>query len=346
MLIPILKSNVAKFLSVVDVAFAFIVVAPLVVTFWSTTWKLYDLFIFPNDPVISGVISWLFGFCGQMVLMFYQDSIKKLFYFEKMNFLSILILKFHALFLGHTFVSFWRGVWSFVDATSSIGLGVVGLNIIQNIIALMILRTFRNTLVPPFIVLTDKQEQYGMRTPLQKSKANGNYAFLADCLMAMFVEMLVAFIWHDFWFIHNLFILPDDLFYSALTSLVFGYSLALICFVTQSSVSVAYEKFEDKRVFIYDVFIVICLLAAINVWRGIWTFVTYFAGDDEDINLLLNTLAWTLLMIVNCTFSLSAKDVLKDAEKSGRCGIQFQINYFSEMLHHKTDKTQNISTQL
>lgn len=157
-----------KVVPIFDVLFALIVVAPLVVTFWSTTWKLYDLFIFPNDPVVSGAVSWSFGFCGQMILLFYQDSLKKILVFEKRNFVNILIIKIYALFLGHTFVSFWRGVWSFVDTTSSKGLGVVILNIVQNIITLMILKTFRNTLVPPFIVLTDQEEQYNMRTLLEK----------------------------------------------------------------------------------------------------------------------------------------------------------------------------------
>lgn len=170
MLQTILKSNLfVQIVSIFDVLFALIVVAPLVVTFWSTSWKLYDLFILPNAPVISGAISWSFGFSGQMTLMFYQDSIKKLLVFENRNFVNALILKIYALFLGHTFVSFWRGVWSFVDAISSKDLGVVILNIVQNIITLMILKAFRNTLVPPFIVLADQQDQYNMRTLLEKS---------------------------------------------------------------------------------------------------------------------------------------------------------------------------------
>lgn len=51
-------------------------------------------------------------------------------------------------------------------------------------------------------------------------KANGTFRYFADCLGTMFVEVLVAFIWHDLWFIHDSNIFPDDLFYSALTSLV------------------------------------------------------------------------------------------------------------------------------
>lgn len=171
--IKFLKSHLfVQLISIVDVLFALIVVAPLVVTFWSTTWKLYDLFILPNEPVVSGAVSWLFGLCGQMILMFYQDGIKTLLYFENQNFVNTLILKIYALILAHTFVSFWRGVWSFVDATSSKDLGVVILNIIQNVITLVNLKAFRNTLVPPFMILTDQSNQYNMRTLLQQSVSN------------------------------------------------------------------------------------------------------------------------------------------------------------------------------
>lgn len=162
------SSLFVQLVSIFDMLFALIVLAPLVVVFWSTTWKLYDLFIFPNQPAISGAVSWSFGFVGQMVLMFYQDSIKTFFTFKRLTFVNMLLLKIYALLWGHTFVSYWRGIWSFVDDTSSKNLDVVILNIAQNIITLTILRAFRNALVPPFIVLTDRQEQYNIRTLLQK----------------------------------------------------------------------------------------------------------------------------------------------------------------------------------
>lgn len=38
------------------------------------------------------------------------------------------------------------------------------------------------------------------------------------------------------------------------------------------------EKYDYERVLIYDAFTMICLLSAINVWRGVWSFVTYYAG--------------------------------------------------------------------
>jgi len=190
---------------------------------------------------------------------------------------------------------------------------------------LMILRVFRNTLVPPFVIVTDQQEQYNMRTLLEKYKPDGNFTYLVDCLTTMFVEMLIAFIWHDFWLIFDTHIFPENLCYSASTSLVIGYSLALICFTAQSYIGILCEKYDDQKVFIYDVFTIVSLLSAINVWRGVWTFITYFAGDNKKWNLILNTMAWALLMIVNCTFSLSAKDVMKDAENSGRTCTKFHI---------------------
>lgn len=73
-------------------------------------------------------------------------------------------------------------------------------------------------------------------------------------------------------------------------------------------------------------------------------------GDNKEWNLILNTVAWTLLMILNCTFSLSAKDVLKDAENSGKSCTKFHTQFFSVILHEQTDKkldtNMTISTRL
>lgn len=157
-----------RVLPIFDVLFALIVVAPLVVLFWSTIWSLYDTFIFPNNTTLSCAISWTVGFFGQMVLMFYQDSIKQLLVFDKRNFINILILKLYALFLGHMSVCFWRAIWMFVDGTSPKHLSAVILNVVQNTITLMILKLFSNTLVPPFNVSTDQLDQYSMRTLLEK----------------------------------------------------------------------------------------------------------------------------------------------------------------------------------
>lgn len=55
-------------------------------------------------------------------------------------------------------------------------------------------------------------------------------------------------------------------------------------------------------------------------------------------------------MIINCSFSLSAKDVLTDAELSGRSCTKFQTQFFSNILFKETDKKVNetiaISTKL
>lgn len=171
MFVALFNSNhFVQLVSIVDVLFVWFVVTPLVVLFWSTAWNIYDLILLPSEPIFSGTITFSFGFCGQMVLMYYQDSIKKLLTFENLNFVNSLMEKLYGIFMGHTFVCLWHGAWSFVDITSSDDLGVVIWNIVQNVLTLMFLRAFRNTLVPPFFISSDHEEdQYSMRTLLEKS---------------------------------------------------------------------------------------------------------------------------------------------------------------------------------
>lgn len=146
------------FLRTFDVLFSSFVCAPLVVVYWVTTWKLAEIFISPNDPTLSAVISLLIGFSGQFILMFFQDVIGKLLTFKNRKFINLMLSKLYALVLAQTCINFWRGVWNFVDMTSSSNVKTMALNIVQNSLIMMISKTFKNSISNPFIVATDETE--------------------------------------------------------------------------------------------------------------------------------------------------------------------------------------------
>lgn len=50
-------------------------------------------------------------------------------------------------------------------------------------------------------------------------------------------------------------------------------------------------------------------------------------------------------MILNCTLSLSAKDIYKDAEESGRSCTKFQTQYFSKMLFQDKETEEKTETE-
>lgn len=153
----LLRSKFFKpFVHVLDVFFALLVIGPLVIIYWVSTWILFDLFIKPDDPNASAVISFAIGFVGQLFLMFYQDSIAKLLKFNNHKLINWIVSKFYALVFALTSISLWRGMWKFVDINSSNDVFSLAVNVLQNTLILAVTKTLKNSIAPPFIVTTDQ----------------------------------------------------------------------------------------------------------------------------------------------------------------------------------------------
>lgn len=153
------------FVQVFDVLFSSIIAGPLVIVYWVSTWKLCDIFIMPDDPTTSAVISLAIGSFGQFFLMFYQGAISELLTFKKRKFVNLMVSKMYALVLAQTCIHYWRGVWAMIDLFSPTDTFVTVMNVVQNCLILMISKTLRNSISVPFVVTTDQVESdYGVST--------------------------------------------------------------------------------------------------------------------------------------------------------------------------------------
>lgn len=126
---------------------------------------------------------------------------------------------------------------------------------------------------------------------LQFKKADGKFKFLLDCIFTNVVYLVVVFVWRDLWTALDLHFYPDDPVMSNGGSLVsvgfqqkrlqlfklrnfqlIGAVLSVICFAFESTVNRLFEKNKPCRIIVHDAFMLVCLLATINVWRGLWNF--------------------------------------------------------------------------
>lgn len=149
----------------IDVVFASIVITPLVVIYWISAWVLCDVYIKPEEPETSAVISFSIGLVGQFVLSFYQSTIAKLLNFEKWRLLNFIALKLYALFAALTCINLWRGLWMFADSVSSDDAVSMTKSVVQNLAILMLTRTLKNSIASPFVVIIDQSNSdYSMST--------------------------------------------------------------------------------------------------------------------------------------------------------------------------------------
>lgn len=158
MIKKILSEVPDSLLRLLNILFSCCVIAPLVIIYWASTWKICEFYIWPSDPKISVLISLAIGSSVQFLFMFYQDSIANLLTFKKYKILSLISAKIYALVFAQSSVNFWRGVWSTVDKLSSDEIAPTALNVAQNLLILLMSRTLRNVIGAPFVVLTDQGE--------------------------------------------------------------------------------------------------------------------------------------------------------------------------------------------
>jgi hypothetical protein len=141
-----------------DVLFSLLIVVPLVVIYWQTAWKISDILFTPEEPLKSATISFVIGFFGQFVLLYYQDLITRCLKFDNCRCINLVFSKVYALFAAQTCIQFWRGIWMFIDALSSGNEIVMVVNLVQNSLILILLKTFKNSLSSPFVMLIDKSD--------------------------------------------------------------------------------------------------------------------------------------------------------------------------------------------
>lgn len=127
----------------------------------------------------------------------------------------------------------------------------------------------------------------------------------------------MVFLWRDVWVVN--------------TFQAIGYTLSIICFATEHAVGCFCEN-NEKRIYMHDFFMVICLLATINVWRGFWVLLKFHFSESIATLSILNGVAWKLLMVFNCLNSLSGKGIMKDAKHPGIKSVKLSIQYFQKVL--------------
>jgi len=111
----------AMLVSLVDLAWSALVVAPLVVLFWRGTWDILTLWVYPESPALdapgrtsrlekSGLVCFLVGFVLRILLdlikPFLGEILAKQAAFVKI--VGRLLFTFTYAFAG---ICFWRGTW-------------------------------------------------------------------------------------------------------------------------------------------------------------------------------------------------------------------------------------------
>ena len=124
------------FLSFLNLVCILCLVTPAVVNFWRGTWYILDLFVFPDDKVLSASITFTASFGAIFLITVLEDHLKELLNDRRAKNALYLILFYPLAFIV---VTSWRGLWMMLDLftttslTSACASHAVGFLIVSSI---------------------------------------------------------------------------------------------------------------------------------------------------------------------------------------------------------------------
>lgn len=145
-------------LAVLDTLFSCMVVAPAVVGYWRGTWELANMYVCPERPLLSSLLSMGLGTVGHLTLMLSQGFLKKHLDPDRSRLNYYLWSRLYTVAYGVVSVNSWRGPWGLMEML--MGRGSSTAPLLVSVVALMALRCLRNVTAPPFALALDRPKEY------------------------------------------------------------------------------------------------------------------------------------------------------------------------------------------
>ncbi|XP_022123872.2 uncharacterized protein LOC110999223 isoform X1 [Pieris rapae] len=336
-----------------DAVFASVVVAPLVVAVWRSSWGIMELhakmFPYAQNFILGILIHCCFSIAKTRL---FSRSVDAWGEGKAGRWLRERVLsRFYTYIFIMSNVMHWRGGWGLMDTTVAAILPndqdphrpvLIATYLIVGVVLILVLRSARNLLASPYFVVTDgKQPTYIFTTRYQKSSKE-TALYILDCVFSVtVVGSLVVFVWRGLWALIDIYLYPDDPVKSCWTSLIVGYSMVVVTFSLQAPMRWVVARLQGApRLLIADVYHLLSFASTVNVWRGVWGLLDiYFLPDSPLLsNWSCHIVSLALLILLNCSNSILVRGVYIDAEEpAGECVI-FPCHYLRLFFHKEKTK--------
>jgi len=325
-----------------DYLISIFIITPLVIGTWRGLFAVQNMFLIPEKPIVSALISFLLGLTGEIsfILLQYQlNSILK----RRHTVTFVVLSRGLNIVLGIYCIAFWRGLWNLLDIftgdtwESSISQCTIGIT------CLILLKSLRNIICPPFAVELDNNSQnfFTIGTLYGTDRHSPVIFRLADTFFTVvIVSSLTIVVWRSSWYLIDLYLQPDDLVSSAWISFIFAVSWSLILMTSQPLFLPYYEDLLQDgwgKILLGDLYHLLTFLGVINAWRGTWMLLDiYLLPNHLVLSNLVNIIAGFVLL----TAGLCFRTVLEigadmDFLQPGSQGLKYQTGYLSKLFHNK-----------
>lgn len=263
----------------VDITLACLILAPVVVIYWRTTWLLMDFYIYPQHHMTSACISLVVGFASSLLIVLCQrDFMTFLCEFDEL--ISKIIWKMCMYPISVSCVSYWRGVWMVTDLTTTISLTSLILCHSLSFVLLSVLRTASSVVSAPGFYVNDLHVSISTVTITNIPWSRDKYAFIkyiVNCLLTVsIVGTLVVVFWRGTWLLWDLITDFDTTnnVYDHLLCYGISSGICTICYL----ISRPFELFLINstscptwfKIVLEHVFVYVLACCSVNIWRSAW----------------------------------------------------------------------------
>ena len=169
-------------LRVIDILWSCFIVTPLVVFYWSGTWKLLDAYVLPVSatdevPLLSSYVSLgigtAIGLSGYLVLPLLSEHIN-----PQWSVKHVIVSRIFSYIYVFGILNFWRGVWNITDHFVGTDLRWSLVSYAISKLILIALRSVSSCLSSPFIVTKDHRDDFYKTYTLCRSEVSIYFAHL------------------------------------------------------------------------------------------------------------------------------------------------------------------------
>ncbi|XP_070578011.1 uncharacterized protein [Ptychodera flava] len=316
------------------------VITPCVVGYWRGVWNLLNMYLFPNHPDISYIMSALSGLALILVFGITQNFHKRRFPFTTVRW--HIYSRLYSFLMAFAFLNHWRGLWSLLNFYTSTSLSSTLSSLVIGTTSLVFLRGVKNVaLIPSFVYRDHEDTVFDCSTRFNVNCSGETVKlkllFIADLLVSfLFINSFVVFFWRGVWGTLDNLLLPHHKDMSSYASVVIGYGTFIACYLLQyptqiASVNLAQKPFPLHLLF-EDVYMLVAGFGAVNIWRGLWyVYDLHILPENFTIsNVITAAVGTVILYLLLAGRCLGVCGCAVDGDRSDGSGILFS-HFFGKL---------------
>ncbi len=248
--------------------------------YWRGTWYILDLFVFPDDEVLSASMTFTASFGAIFLIMLVEDYLKEFLNERKARIRKTLYL---VLFypLSFLIVASWRGFWMMLDLYTTTSLTSACVSHAVGFLIVLSLKTTYSLIAIPGYCICERHIDPSKKILQVKLCLRNKISACAKISARMLNSFVTVFIigaavisyWRGTWLlIVTIMKHPNDKLSASIAFITLGYSVLSICYLLSEFIST--RKLNpphslSSRV-LEQVFVYILGFGVVASWVGIW----------------------------------------------------------------------------